>query len=100
MEGKVGSKTTTKWKGDEFVFAFRVSKVFVGQATGQVVSEEDYYEGAMFGDEERHVKGPELIITKVEEPDLDDEGFNMEELMEDDDVVACAIQKRETLVDW
>ncbi|KAH8745340.1 hypothetical protein F5883DRAFT_266517 [Diaporthe sp. PMI_573] len=96
MEGKVGNKATTKWEGgDDFVFAFRVSKVFVGKATGQVVSEEEYRKGAMLGNEEEQVKAPELSVLKVEDPDAEGEGFDTEELMDDEDVVVCAIPREE-----
>lgn len=94
-KGKVGNKAVTKWEGsDDFVFAFRVSKVFVGKATGQAVSEE-YRKGAMLGNEEEQVKGPELYVLKVEDPDAEGEGFDTEELMNDEDVVACAIPREE-----
>ncbi|RYP30526.1 hypothetical protein DL767_006203 [Monosporascus sp. MG133] len=96
VEGKVGNKAGTKWDhSSDFVFAFRVSKVFVGKVTGQVVSEEDYRKGAMLGNETEKVKGPELSVLKVEEPDADGEGFDAEELMDDEDVVVCAIPRQE-----
>lgn len=92
----MGNKATTKWEGSsDFVFAFRVSKVFVGKAAGQVVSEEEYRKGAMLGNEEEKVKGPELSVLKVEDPDAEGEGFDTEELMDDEDVVACAIPREE-----
>ncbi|KAH8586930.1 hypothetical protein B0O99DRAFT_656624 [Bisporella sp. PMI_857] len=96
IEGKAGKKAITKWEGsDDFVFAFRVSKIFVGKATGQVVSEEEYRKGAMLGNEEEQVKGPELSVLKVEDPDAESEGFDTVELVDDGDVVVCAIPKEE-----
>ncbi|KAL6409158.1 hypothetical protein AUP68_05528 [Ilyonectria robusta] len=94
VEGKVGNESRTKWEGSsDFVFAFRVIKVFVGKATGQAVSEEDYRKGAMLGSEREKVKGPELSVLKVEEADAEAEGFDAEELMDDEDVVVCAIPR-------
>ncbi|RFU80039.1 hypothetical protein TARUN_2157 [Trichoderma arundinaceum] len=93
-ESKAVNKAVTKWaSSDNFVFAFRVSKVLVSQATGQVVSEEDYRKGAMFDSNEfsRQLKGPQLSIRKVEDPDAENEGFDVEELMEGEDAVLCAI---------
>lgn len=98
MEGKRGSNATVKWEGsDDFVFAFRVSQIFVGEATGQVVSEEEYCEGALLGSEEEQAKRSELCILKVEDPDPDAhaERFGLEKLIEDEDVVLCAVPKEE-----
>lgn len=90
------TKTVTEWQSsDNFVFAFRVSKVLVGKATGQVISEKDYRRGAMFGDnaELRSIQGPPLSILKVEHPDAEGEGYYIEDLREGDDVVICALQR-------
>lgn len=101
-ESKAAAKAVTEWKSsDDFVFAFRVSKVIVGKATGQVVSEEDYRKGAMFGNDEelQEIKRPQLSILKVECPDAECEGFDAEELMEGEDVVVCAILRERHLED-
>ncbi|RSL76624.1 hypothetical protein CEP51_009796 [Fusarium floridanum] len=96
VETEVGNKTSTKWEGSsDFVFAFRVSKVRVGKATGKVVSEGEYREGAMLEKEEGTVKGPELSVMGVEQPDAGAEGFDVEELMDDEEVVFCAIPREE-----
>jgi hypothetical protein len=95
-ENGTATKTVTAWESsDNFVFAFRVSKVLVGKATGQVISEEDYRRGAMFGDnaELQKIQGPPLSILEVEHPDLQDEGYYTEELTEGGDVVICAIER-------
>ncbi|KAH7161649.1 hypothetical protein EDB81DRAFT_785249 [Dactylonectria macrodidyma] len=101
VEGKLGNKVSTKWEGSsDFVFAFRVSKVWVGEAVGQVVSEEEYRKGAMYGNERDEFKGPELSVLKVEEPDAQVEGFDAEKLMDDEEVVFCAIPREEDPDDW
>ncbi|KAJ3456639.1 hypothetical protein MRS44_016662 [Fusarium solani] len=90
VEGEVGNKISTKWEGSsDFVFAFRVSKVRVGE----VVSEEDYRKGAMLEREYTKPKDPELSVLGVEEGDARAEGFDAEELMDDEEVVCCAIPK-------
>lgn len=96
-ENGTATKTVTEWgNSDNFVLAFRVSKVLVGKATGQVISEEDYRRGAMFGDnaELQEIQGPPLSILKVEHPDAEGEGCDTEELTEGEDVVICAFQRR------
>lgn len=91
VEGKVGNTASTVWEGSsDFVFAFCASKVYVGKATGQVVSEEEYRRGAMLGNEDQRVQGPELSVLEVEDPNAEGEGFRTEELVEDEDVVVCA----------
>ncbi|KAL7940992.1 hypothetical protein V8C42DRAFT_201576 [Trichoderma barbatum] len=100
-EGSASTNAVTKWEnGNDFVFAFRVSKVLVGEATGQVVSEEDYRGSAMLGNDEvvQKIKNPQLSILKIEYPDAEGEGFDAEELTEGEDVVVCAIL-RENHVD-
>ncbi|KAL7916638.1 hypothetical protein GGI35DRAFT_47718 [Trichoderma velutinum] len=95
-ENMASTKAVTTFKNsDDFVFAFRVSKVVVGKGTDQVISEEDYRRGAMLGNEEeqQQVKSPKLSILKVEFPDAEGEGFDAEELTEGEDVVLCAIPR-------
>ncbi|KAL9485049.1 hypothetical protein ACSS6W_003838 [Trichoderma asperelloides] len=94
----IATKTVTEWESsDNFVFAFRVSKVLVGKTTGHVISEGDYRRGAMLGDntELQEIQGPPLSILKIEHPDADGEGFDTEELTEGEDVVICALQRQE-----
>lgn len=92
VEAEVGNKGSTKWEGSsDFVFGFRVSKGRVGE----VVREEDYRKGAMFERENTRKKEPELYVLGVEQPDARDEGFDVEELMDDEDVVLCAIPREE-----
>ncbi|KAJ4172034.1 hypothetical protein NW754_007632 [Fusarium falciforme] len=96
VEGEVGNKVSTKWEGSsDFVFAFRVSKVRVGEAIGQVLSEKEHREGAMLEREYTKPKDPELSVLEVEQPDARAEGFDLEGLMDDEDVVFCAIPREE-----
>ncbi|UPK95689.1 hypothetical protein LCI18_006624 [Fusarium solani-melongenae] len=96
VEGEVGNKVSTTWEGSsDFVFAFRVSEVRVGEATGQILSEKEYREGAMLEREYTKPKDPELSVLGVEQPDARAEGFDLEELMDDEDVVFCAIPREE-----
>ncbi|KAJ0161990.1 hypothetical protein CTA2_5289 [Colletotrichum tanaceti] len=96
IEGKVADSTGTSWAGSsDFVFAFRVSRVFAGKATGQVASEEEYRKGAMLGDEVAEVRRPQLDVLKVEEPNAEDEDCDAEELMDDGEIVLCAIPRRD-----
>ncbi|VUC35621.1 unnamed protein product [Clonostachys rosea] len=100
VEAKVDNKVSTKWEGSsDFVFAFRVSKVLVGEATGEVLSEEEYRKGALLDGEDGEEKAPELSVLTVEEPNARAEGFDVEELMDDEEVVFCAIP-REDFDDW
>ena len=92
IEGKVGSKSGTEWSGsDDFVFAFRVSKVF---ASKREVRADDYVSGAMF---RTNTPGPgrsarsEMEILRVEDPDAELEGFQLEDLVEDTDAVPFAV---------
>ncbi|UKZ74548.1 hypothetical protein TrVFT333_002218 [Trichoderma virens FT-333] len=73
------------------------TEILVGKETGQVVSEDDYRKGAMLGNEEegQEIKGPQLSILKVEDPDAEGEGFGVEELTEGEDVVVCAIPRED-----
>ncbi|KAL2783355.1 hypothetical protein BJX66DRAFT_131538 [Aspergillus keveii] len=94
VEGKVGIKAGTKREGSsDFVFAFRASKVLVGKVTGQAVSEEDYRKAVMIGNKTVKLNWPEISDLTVEEPDAEGEGFDAEELMDDDDAVVCAIPR-------
>lgn len=92
LEASVSKKSKASWAGSsDFVFAFRVSKVWVDRMTGQVEREEEYLKGAMLGEEQEEVKRPELSISKVEETSPEAEGFSVEELLEDEDTVLCAV---------
>ncbi|KAF4962442.1 hypothetical protein FSARC_9471 [Fusarium sarcochroum] len=92
LEGKVTSSQRTKWEGSsDFVFAFRVSKVNVKKGE---INEGEFRKGAMLNDGWK-VKQPDVSIVSVEEPDARGEGFDEEKLMDDDEVVLCAIPREE-----
>lgn len=96
VEGKLGKETSMKWEGSsDFVFAFRVSKVFVQKKTGQVLNEEEYQKGAMLGDKMDILKGPEIEVLKVQEPSAESEGFHAEILMDDEETVAVAVPRED-----
>lgn len=79
------------WEGSsDFVFAFRVRKVLVEKKTGVVSKDEDYRRGAMLEREHNTFEVPVLSIL-AEDPDLEQEGFSKEELMEGDMSVICAV---------
>lgn len=93
----IATRAVTEWESsDNFVFAFRVSKVLVGKTTGRIISEEGYRRGAMLGDnvELQEIQGPPLSILKIEHPDAEGEGYDIEELTEGEDVVICALQRQ------
>ncbi|KAM0350649.1 hypothetical protein ACHAPU_003136 [Fusarium lateritium] len=96
VEGKVGGKQGVKWEGGNFVFAFRVSKIRVAK-TGRVASEMEFSHGAMMDSAmdgwTPEIEEPNLALISVEDPSARDEGFDGEELMEDDELVLCAIPK-------
>ncbi|KAM0546215.1 hypothetical protein ACHAPJ_011001 [Fusarium lateritium] len=92
IEGKVTNSQRTKWEGSsDFVFAVRLSKVVVKKGE---INEEEYRKGAMLDDGWK-VNQPDLSIVSVEEPDAKAEGFDEEKLMDDDEVVLCAIPREE-----
>jgi hypothetical protein len=96
VEGKIEKKEGTTWEGSsDFVFAFRVRKVSVEKKTGTVKEDDDYKTGAMLGNEIWKEDVPELSISAVEDPEAEDEGFEKEELMEGDTVIACAVPRAE-----
>jgi hypothetical protein len=91
---KVGKKISTNFEGgSDFVFAFRVKKVTVTRKTGVVKADEDYKKGAMLEKNETELDVPQLLVSKLDDPYPEDEGFEGEELTEDDAIVACAIPK-------
>ncbi|KAJ3958536.1 hypothetical protein N0V92_004864 [Colletotrichum tropicale] len=97
VEGKVYDKKGTSWGGSsDFVFAFRVSRVFVNKAD-QVSSEEEYLKGAMLGEYGQPTKELSLVITRVEEPRAEEKGYEAKELMDDGSLVLCAIPQDEEL---
>jgi hypothetical protein len=49
----------------------------------------------MIGNKTVKLNWPEISDLTVEEPDAEGEGFDAEELMDDDDVVVCAIPRDE-----
>jgi hypothetical protein len=76
------------------VFAFRVRKISVEKKTGEVKEDEEYKTGAMLGDETEEGDVPVLMFSE-EDPEAEDEGCEMEELMDGDTVIACAVPKAE-----
>jgi hypothetical protein len=98
VEGKIEKKEGTTWeRSSDFVFAFRARKVSVEKKTGTVKEDDDYKTGAMLGNEIGKEDFPELSISAVEDPGAEDEGFEKEELMEGDTVIACAVPRAEDL---
>lgn len=96
VEGKIEKKEGTTWEGSsDFVFAFRVRKVSVEKKTGALKEDDDYKTGAMLGNEIGKEDVPGLSISAVEDPEAEDEGFEKEELMEGDIVIACAVPRAE-----
>lgn len=95
VKGKVAGKAGTKWEGSsDFVFAFRVSRVHVAKDTAQVSREEDYRKAAMMdkaNEALEHIQQPQQSIIGVDQLDTDLEGYDVEELMDGDDQVHCAI---------
>ncbi len=91
IEGKAARKEGTSWQGSsDFVFAFRVRKIKV-QKTGTLEGDEDYKEGAMLEDEVKDTSIATLRVSTVEDPTAEDEGCKVEELVEGDSTIACAI---------
>jgi len=96
VEGKRERKEGTSWeRSSDFVFAFRVRKIIV-QKTGEVRGDEEYRIGAMLGNEVEGGEAPELSF-KDEDPEVESEGCEREELMEGDTMIACAVPKDEDL---
>ncbi|KAI1112784.1 hypothetical protein F5Y14DRAFT_420032 [Nemania sp. NC0429] len=89
----VGIKEHVSWEGaSDFVFAFRVRKVVVERKTGAVSREEEYRKGAVLGHVSEGRNGPGLsIVEGAEWTDDDVAGFVKEELIENDELVLCAI---------
>ncbi|KAH0172861.1 hypothetical protein KCU67_g1546, partial [Aureobasidium melanogenum] len=97
VEGEVGSKAVNKWSAsDDFVFAFRVVKVVAGKTPGQVVNEEDYRKGAMLESKEKDIEAPMVTLSEFEDLDAKSEGFDTEELMEDEIKVTCVDPREES----
>ncbi|KAH7145561.1 hypothetical protein B0J13DRAFT_595448 [Dactylonectria estremocensis] len=85
MEGKVGSKGKMTWEGtSDFIFAFRVRKIL---------------EGCLLEEENEELNLPELSISREKDHNAEDEGFKKEQLIEDDNLVACAVLRRKVPVD-
>lgn len=74
--------------GSDFVFAFRVRKVFVKKKTGGVKSDEDYIKGAMLGKEdESGAKELQFEVIFDDEVDVGGEGLEYEELLDEEELV-------------
>ncbi|KAI1658709.1 hypothetical protein F4813DRAFT_388475 [Daldinia decipiens] len=87
-----GRNTDMSWEGSsDFVFAFRVRKVLVEKKTGVVSKDEDYKRGAMLERVHGILEVPVLSILVEMDPDVGQEGFTREELMEGDVPVICAV---------
>ncbi|KAI0850771.1 hypothetical protein F5Y00DRAFT_260221 [Daldinia vernicosa] len=87
-----GRNTDMSWEGSsDFVFAFRVRKVLVEKKTGVVGKDEDYRRGAMLERGRNTLEVPVLSILESEDPDLEQEDFIREELVEGDVSVICAV---------
>jgi hypothetical protein len=83
----------TAWEGSsDFVLAYRVRRVKVGKK-GVVRKDEDYTTGAMLGhDEVVEVERPGVDI-EMEDLDASEgaDGFVVEEVMDGEEVVVCAV---------
>lgn len=77
VEARVVQSTGTSWQGtSDFVFAFRVARVFVSKKTGDIVRLEDYKKGAMLGLDDRwDDRVPELYVESIDEGEDDGEGL-------------------------
>jgi hypothetical protein len=88
-------KDNTSWEDhSDFVFAYRVSKVWVKKGS---VREEEFTKGAMFEREEKTVANVAIEIIKVEEADPAEEGFLKEEIIDGDEKVIIALPEREAI---
>ncbi|KAG7289310.1 hypothetical protein NEMBOFW57_005677 [Staphylotrichum longicolle] len=92
ISATVSRRQGTSWDGSsDFVLAYRVRKVKVSKK-GAVRKAEDYTTGAMLGQDAVEIERPELDIL-VEDLDATEgtEGFVIEEAMDGDEVVVCAV---------
>ncbi|KAF3019350.1 hypothetical protein E8E14_010666 [Neopestalotiopsis sp. 37M] len=94
VEHTVSSGAKTRWDGsDDFVFAYRLSRVSVSKKTHQVASEEEYQKGAMLGKEAERAAGPALSVSDLHDADPEAEGFSIEAKLDDGEAVLCAFPK-------
>jgi hypothetical protein len=97
IEGKAGNTAGIKWTAnDDFVFAFRVTKVIAGKTPGQVLKEEEYRKGAMLEDRQEVVEAPKVSISESLDFNAESEGFETEELMEDGNIVTVVSPRGES----
>jgi len=97
VEGNAASKASVRWSSnDDFVFAFRVTKVVAGKSPGQVLKEEEYRKGAMLESEQERVESPKASILGFLDLDARSEGFETEELMEDENKVSVVDPSRDS----
>lgn len=92
ISATVSRRQGTSWDGSsDFVLAYRVRKVKVSKK-GAVRKAEDYTTGAMLGQDAAEMERPELDIL-VEDLDATEgaEGFVIEEAMDGEEVVVCAV---------
>lgn len=89
---KQEAKDKMSWEDhSDFVFAYRVSKVWVKKGS---IQEQDFTKGAMFEREEKTVINVALEIAKVEEADPAEEGFLKEEIIDGDEKIIIALPER------
>jgi hypothetical protein len=97
LEGKAGSKASTKWSAtDDFVFAFRVTKVVAGKLPGQVLKEEEYRKGAMLESKQESIEAPKVSVLEYLDLDATSEGFDTEDLLEDEHKVVVVTPAEES----
>lgn len=92
ISATVSQRQGTSWDGSsDFVLAYRVRKVKVSRK-GVVMKAEDYTTGAMLGHDSVEIERPDLDIL-VEDLDATEgvEGFAIEEAMDGEEVVVCAV---------
>ena len=89
------NRGNTSWKeSSDFVFAFKVIKVIMRKRTGEIFAA-DYSQGAMLDSErEMRTKGVPLYIEVVEDLQAAEIGLDVEELVEDDESVVCAVPRK------
>ena len=91
-------KESTMWgESSDFVFVFRVTKVEIKKKTRKAMSA-DFRKGAMLNSEKERKEntGVPFYIEVVEEGNAAEIEWDGEELIEDKEVVVCAIPRKET----
>lgn len=84
------------WEGgDDFVFAFRVRKLSV-KKDGTLKNDKDFKKGAMMDNIVEAPVRTEVTLISDEEADAEMEGFQRYEVLDDDEIVVCAIPAHQT----